>query len=238
MPQIGSRLLDLLRAVDLGTEIDGPALPVPVPNGKSCRIEPADMATMLKASGAPEPWLRPEKCIAVVGIPGGGDQQKLEHRAQNAINELRRVLPEVIENEERSLGNDLGRLVAIKESQPESMSANLAVIEISEELSKRLDNIGKLRALCGAAEAVAPFTRRGMKDWHPAAIWLASYYRGVVGTFKISADGPAVRFIGAALKRLGWHGMITPAAIAKAVRATEKNPPVGKFPDTSGHCSQ
>jgi hypothetical protein len=239
MPQSGSRLLmDLLRAGDLGTQIDGPAIPVPAPNEKFYRIEGADMATMLEAAGAPQPWLRPDKCIAIVGIPVEADHLKLEYRAQNAINELRRVLPQVIENEERRVGTDTGRLLAFKESQPESVFANLTVLEISEELSQRLDNLGKLRALCSAAGGVAPFIRPGMKDWHSAAIWLASYYKGVVGAFKISADGPAVRFIGAALKRLGWHGMITPAAIAKAVRVTEKNRPVRKFPDTSGDSSQ
>jgi len=241
MAQSHSRLLDILRAVDLsvGTDaaLNGRAMLIPIPGG-TCRIEAAEMADMLKAAGAPEPWLRPNKCIAVVGHPVSEGQQKIEHRAQNAVNELRRVLPQVIENEERGIGKDLASLVALKESQPESLFVNLAVLEISEELGQRLDNIEKLKALSAAVEAAPTMIRRGIKDWHPAAVWLASYYRGVVGTFKISADGPAVRFIAAVMRRLGWHEMVTPAAIAKAVRGTEKNPPAEKILGTSGYSSQ
>lgn len=247
MRQNSSRLLDVLNSVGLFDDTvaaDDQLMRVLIPSETSCRIEASEIAEMLRTAGASEPWKSPERCLAVVGYPvPSPDSQRAEHRAQNAVNELRRVLPLIIENEELNIGRGLAMATVLGQSAPQSVVAQQAVSEISDQLEQRLDNTNKLLNLLVAIEETPTITRRDTLDWHKAAIWLASYYKGIVGEFALSGSwlksdsgdpqgGPAVRFIRAALKRLGFPE-VSPDAVVKAVRLAGKKLPREKNPSTS-----
>ena len=218
-----SRILDLVESADLLDEAeniraadDRIALAVPVPPGRACRLGADEMAEILRAAKAPEPWAR--GCITVIGKPEPRLQgEDLKDRLQKVLGELRRLLPRVIENEDQRLKRAGTILSRIMDGPPGSAAATQRNVDFADELLKRANDLGKLRVLLAAVEETPSLVRRTTKDWHSAAIWLAYYYRKVVGDMRISADGPAVRFIGAALDRLGW-GAKTPGAIAQAVR--------------------
>jgi hypothetical protein len=141
---------------------------------------------------------------------------KLEQRAQEALNELRRVLPSIIQNEHKNLNRAVTILSAIADNGSAPATAK-AVFELAEELERQVTVLDKLRSLLALAADVPTLTRRTVMDWHSAAIWLSVYYKRVVGEIRISADGPAVRFIRSALYRLGW-GHKELSAVAKAIR--------------------
>lgn len=218
-----SRILDLVESADLLDEAknireadDRISLAVPIPPGQACRLGADEMAEILRAAKAPEPWAR--GCIAVIGVPEPKLQgEDPKDRLQKVLGELRRLLPRVIENEDQRLKRAGTILSRIMDGPPGSVAAAQRNVDLADELVKQANDLDKLRVLLAAVEETPSLVRRTTKDWHNAAIWLAHYYRKVVGDVRISADGPAVRFIGAALDRLGW-GAKTAGAIAQAVR--------------------
>jgi hypothetical protein len=218
-----SRILDLVESADLLDEAeniraadDRIALAVPVPPGRACRLGADEMAEILRAAKAPEPWAR--GCITVIGKPEPRLQgEDLKDRLQKVLGELRRLLPRVIQSKQQSFNRAITILSGIMDGPPGPADVIQRNIDLADELSRQANDLDKLRVLLAAVEETPSLVRRTTKDWHSAAIWLAYYYRKVVGDIRISADGPGVRFIGTALYRLGW-GAKTPGAIAQAVR--------------------
>lgn len=218
-----SRLLDLLDGTDLLNEAkstrwadDRIVLAVPIPPGQPRRMGPAEMAELLRAAKAPKPWVR--ECMTVIGQPEPKLQRENPNdRFQKVLGELRRLLPRVIENEQQNLSHAVTILCTIMDGSLDLPAAAQRNVGLADELLQRANNLDKLRALLAVVEETPSLARRTTKDWHNSAIWLAYYYRKVVGDKRVSADGPAVRFISAALVRLGW-GVKTPGAIAQAVR--------------------
>ena len=155
MPQINSRLWDILRKSS-GLLEDGDAssifapigLRVPVPNGKACQLKYlSEMAEMLQVVGAPEPWLRPEKCVPLVGCPATlrssapeavAPKLDIQHSVQKAVNELRRVLSAHIQFVEYELGEDLAALIAISETNSGAISTNQTIIKLGKRTRKAM----------------------------------------------------------------------------------------------------
>lgn len=218
-----SRLLDLLDGADLLNEAksirrpdDRIALVVPIPLDQPRRMGPAEMAKILRAAKAPEPWVN--ECITVIGQPEPklkGEDPK--YRLRKLLSELRRILPRVIDNEHQRLNRGNKLLCKIIDGPPASAEANRRNVDLADELLQQLNDLGKLRDLLAIVEEAPSLARQSTKDWHNCAIWLAFYYKYVVGDIGVSADGPVVRFISDVLVRLRW-GVKTHAAIAQALR--------------------
>jgi hypothetical protein len=174
---------------------------------------------MLRAAGAPEPWSAPDQCVPIEAFPLPKRRQRSpEERAQEAVAELRRVLSAVIARATTRL--DHARLV-LAAGDHRSASFDQIVPKTTAALASQSARLQALHHLMSAVEQAPRLSWRPPTDWHLAAWPLGAYYHLVVGDGGTSADGPAVRFVEAALDRLGWPAR-SPAAVSKAIKGTDR----------------
>jgi hypothetical protein len=179
-----------------------------------------EIAQLLRDALAPEPWASPGACqlaaehlnavIAQIAYfrahPIG---RTAFDRACDAVDELRRVLPELIEWASLPLTHE--RLMI---GPPP---------EIAEALSiARSKYLARLAALQDALFEIWPRSPRKSRfleeDWSHRALILLRWYASIVEPMpRITKNGPAVRFVQAALHRLG-EGQRSPEAIEASLR--------------------
>jgi hypothetical protein len=181
---------------------------------------------MLRRAGAPEPWAHPDKLADVVsmlasaaelsaGMPDAGGHISRIRRAQKAVDELRRVLPDLISF--HFAGADL--------LDPPSLS----ILEETRKLhAQRANSLhGMLTSLVDVEESFSSVKLEKMlSGWHMAAVGLFSSYVACVGKGTHSRRGPAARFVRAALKAAGYDepelGAIEAALNERALRRTKR----------------
>jgi hypothetical protein len=176
-----------------------------------------EFAAMLRCSGAPESWADPcaaQKLAEEITFRWPDERvspPSTFRRAQDAIDMLREVLPEIVKSLERLLD-------AMNRPPPGPM-----IVDHGAE--KRL--LANLEAFLGLQQALPErrlleVPRRGRSTqpaWHTDAIRLFALYQNLVDPRSgISADGPGVRFIKAVLLRMDHRKTLEPLAIAKALQ--------------------
>jgi tetratricopeptide (TPR) repeat protein len=182
---------------------------------------------LLRQAGAPGPWRRSPMAFGVM-MMDGGNEMRMRRRAQDAMDELRRVLPTIIEIDVAdsdffaTVASDMSSiadsLAEDGDSLQKSISESLAVFRLHEERNAALQQIADALEKLQQAPELAPRRRLVARDWHRGASELFRYYQAVVDpSSRTSADGPAVRFIQAALCRLGDRRQEL-SAIDKALR--------------------
>jgi hypothetical protein len=163
----------------------------------------AEVLDMLQRVGAPEPWHNAEACAAirVAKLPTVVARPRLEGEVQDLVAKLRSRLAQLI-------------------------CERLSDLEWADDVGQLSNEIKIWRRLLKAAQ-LAQECKWGIRDepepekcsWHFLALELLKFYRVVVNpSCGVSADGPAVRFIEAALKRFEIQGTRTRHAIAKALQ--------------------
>jgi hypothetical protein len=177
-------------------------------------ILPPRLAEMLREAGAPEPWRVPEPTTVIgrfdTDIDLDTDEGSIRLRKiREAVNTLRELLPDHIRCWEQTL-----------------QEANNSPILPDIIRARGEHNLHAFRALSGAVSIDAlPMVppkqkRKTAAMWHQDARTILRVYRKIVdqdcGT---SAEGPAVRFVAAALAALRQqrHEL---KAIAAALRTT------------------
>jgi hypothetical protein len=169
-----------------------------------------EVMDMLRQAGAPEPWHSAEACAAirVTKLPTFVQPQTREGEVQYLVAKLRSKLTPLI----RTLRDDI-----------EDPFGADDVAQLSKEIDiwQRLLDAAEMAEHCTWEARYQPDPVKC--SWHSLAVQLLKFYRLVVDpSFGISADGPAVRFIEAALNRFEIQGGRTRHAIAKALqRAAE-----------------
>jgi hypothetical protein len=176
-------------------------------------IGPHEIAELLRTAGAPEPWANPGAPVMV----GRVDDFLLEDApneaaAQKAINQLRRALPKIIFERLSDLAP------AFATPPPEEPLATLA-----SYMKRQLAALIQLREALSNVGDLVPSRKKGSRaNWQHDALELFRVYRAVVDPNSgYSADGPAVRFVQAALQRLG-AGKHELDAIDSAIRARSR----------------
>jgi hypothetical protein len=180
-----------------------------------------EVAEMLHKAKAPTPWQAPDGCRVIAdcmmtplsyqhtrkrpfGPKDKPDRNRL-CRAQDAIDELRRVLPNIIRRWNDSLTDPT--------DPTESWWQGV-------EPPKARDCVGDLERLLALLKSLPPLTsRRYTPWWQLDAARLFELYRATVdASAGISEEGPAVRFVHEALKKMGYPARITPTGIDHALR--------------------
>lgn len=166
---------------------------------------------MLCEAGAPEPWAAAAERFAA-GItfrwPAPGDRKLGKYdRATDAIAELRRVLPDIIADDEH--------LVAALDDPPSEFQHRM--VQVARSRAER--ELADLRRLLAALPELRWELRKPRTPpWHLDAARLYTLYRRHVDPDAgISADGPSVRFIVLALKRMRSL-TVEHLAVAKALQ--------------------
>jgi hypothetical protein len=170
-------------------------------------IPPEKWAKMLRDAGAPEPWRDPnaaEKFSAAIAsrvLDPVRRRRNSRDKARDAVTVLRRVLPEIIGEDEYWLNEYARRGYGTDPDQ----RAELGVY-------RRLQQA--LPEPCVFAKRRAPG-----KSWHSDAVRLFRHYQGLVDPdSRISADGPVAKFIKSALEEMGHRHNVTHFGIAKAIQ--------------------
>jgi hypothetical protein len=169
-------------------------------------ITPDEWTELLRAAKAPEPWADPNAAQKFAAAITSRELDTLPRmawdRARDAVDELRRVLPEMIRAREQTLE----RLAERGRSHYRIADTVRADTEALRLLQQALPE-----------PHVFALPRRG-KAWHIDAERLLLLYREHVNPKSgMTAKGRAVNFIALALKRMG-HGVREPNAIEKALR--------------------
>jgi hypothetical protein len=157
-------------------------------------VTPDDIESLLRLSGARQPWQEPNQCgpgAARINVLRSSlsTREKLAERsvydrAQDAIDELRRCLPEImawaivlselsipVNGQEKSDARYLSDLLRLSD----------ALVDITPKVLRE-----RIRHIAG--------------NWHSDAASLSEVYRAIVGAnAAISKSGPGCRFIQAAL---------------------------------------
>ena len=195
----------------------------------SILIEQDAAERMLSDAGARRPWQHPALAFGLI-MRDGGIEASWRRRAQAAMDELRLVLPnflpidladteffEGVFNAFAQFSAERGERIGPKDPFARRDRA------LRDQLL--LDIYYRLRRLRTLPDLVP---RRRKQAWHRAAAELLQYYQAIVGPCGVSANGPAVRFIGAALVRFGYRmGTRTPAAIERELLRFRKRFPLG-----------
>jgi hypothetical protein len=144
-----SRVLDLAESAAFLDEAEGLreasdriVLVVPIKPGPPRRLEANEMAEILRAAKAPEPWAR--ECIAVIGKPAPKSQgEDPKVRLRKVLGELRRLLPRVIENEGKTLNRAITTLSNIMNSPSTSAAVAQRNVDLADDLSQRAKDLGR-----------------------------------------------------------------------------------------------
>jgi hypothetical protein len=167
-------------------------------------ITSEDVVSILKEAGAKEPWADLSLCSelaetlnALAGLVQYARENKrpVLRRAQEAIDELRRVLPEVIAMEVVMPG-----FFGLSDPEYEQISQDRLrrLVHLDKALEQMFDLVFRL-----------PNGRiwEGLPGhWHQRAGVIFDYYLRIVGPSGISREGPGVRFVRLALERIGDAG--------------------------------
>lgn len=177
------------------------------------RINRDEVMDLLRQAGAPERWQNPEACaaICIIKIPIVERPRTLEDKAQDLVNQLRRVLPELIRR-----ADDIKQLIEVGGFAPEVFSFTdlLKEKEACQRLLETLEQTLDLRGWRAQSEL-----ERLRPSWHALAVRLLTFYRAVVDqSCGIFADSAAIRFIDAVLERVHARSGRTRHAIAKALQ--------------------
>jgi hypothetical protein len=172
-----------------------------------------DIVNMLREAGAPA--CQPEQVGNLCGVIGhyvGARAYAARHasepkggrppfeRIAAAVGELRRAIPEELKTLEWEMGG-----------RPDDL------------LPPYKREIARLRRLLEAASEEDRFLRFPDEDAHPfrcepgAVQLIFALYESIFGQSGISRNGPAARFIEAAVRRIGWNP-ITRAAVEQILR--------------------
>jgi hypothetical protein len=176
-------------------------------------IGPHEIAELLRTAGAPEPWANPAAPVMVGRVddflPADNPD---EVAAQKAINQLRRALPKIIVERLCDLAP------AFATPPPEG-----PLVILAPYMKRQLAALIQLReALSGVGDLVPSRKKGSRANWQHDALELFGVYRAVVDPNSgYSADGPAARFVQAALERLG-AGKRELDAIASAIRTRSR----------------
>jgi hypothetical protein len=219
---------------DIVLEIDAPEFQYRGPNLAIWVVAPDDVYRMLREAGAPDPQLKPwarrdwtAGCALIalyMNFPLGyrvmrdgtcGIVQKKSARTEldredDAVRELLRVLPK---NTGRFAGNESPAYF----ERPFGYNKNPRVRELLRTYQEAEQTRDKLLALLASLPP-----RPHLKPWwhFDAARLLDGYRKTVKTTAGVSADGPAVCFIEAALKLMGYCSLPSRGGIVSALRKT------------------
>jgi hypothetical protein len=180
-----------------------------------------EVAQMLRRVKAPEPWRNPDGCLKIAGCIKSPlhalhftDTSRFDEcqntlsrnrmrRAQDAINELRRLLPTVISR----FKNDADLVRGFRDGHQLKLGTDLDRVEDFEKLLALLESLPRLTL------------RHPTPWWQLDAARLFTLYRTTVSASAgMSEEGPAIRFIHEALKKMGYSAQITKSGIAHALR--------------------
>jgi hypothetical protein len=164
-------------------------------------ISPDEWAEMLRAARVPEPWNDPDAPSKFAeeiswAFHGARAERTIWTRRKAAIDELRRVLPEIIEGDEWFLEictNPTPKqksVLARANADPDRLSREL-------QINRRL-----LQALPDREPPIRKHPGPSGKAWLVDAQRLFGLYLKVIDP-NSGASGPAVRFIEAALRQMG-----------------------------------
>jgi hypothetical protein len=173
-------------------------------------IRADEWAEMLRTAGAPEPWFDPNAAhkfaeeITFACSEPKRRQRTLWTRRKDAVDELRRVLPKLIEEYEFVLNKRIPDQERRKGETVEHAFARL----YAKPPDPLVLEIGETRSLLKALPECF-FVNPGPpgKVWHIDAVRLFWLYLRVVDR-NSGTSGPAARFIEAALKRMGHSRML------------------------------
>ncbi len=172
----------------------------------------ADLTKMLCEAGTPE--CRPEQVAGLCGFIGGyvsararatalskkSRERERHERIAAACAELRRVVPRELE----LLKSEMDRFPDDQRPMYEHEIFRCTVLLNAATIPDRFPRFDD--------EDVDP------KKYDPQAVRLIFFsYEMIYGQSGISRNGPAVRFIEAAIKRIGWHP-VRPGAIEQLLR--------------------
>jgi hypothetical protein len=188
-------------------------------------IAPEDWEALLEGAGAPRPWrttTAPSRIAAAITfrcVPAGKRPRNLYDRACEAIDELGRVLPQIVAEAEL-------RLAAL-DNPPSEIQAR-AIVMARSALRHELRGWKRLGAALPEFQWERSPTRERKRSetraWHSDAARLYGLYlRLVEPEAGISEDGPAVRFVALALKRLGHPHPPNRGAVAQALKRMRQN---------------
>jgi hypothetical protein len=178
-----------------------------------------EVAQMLRRVKAPEPWRNPDGCLKIAGCIMSPlhalyftDMSRFDEcqntpsrnrmrRAQDAINELRRLLPTVISR----FKNDADLVRGFRDGHQLKLGTDLDRVEDFEKLLALLESLPRLTL------------RHPTPWWQLDAARLFTLYRTTVSASAgMSEEGPAIRH--EALKKMGYSAQITKSGIAHALR--------------------
>jgi DNA-binding TFAR19-related protein (PDSD5 family) len=169
-------------------------------------ISAARIAEMLRAAKAPEPWADPQaprKIAAAIMDREPKPTRTAWDRAREAVDELRRVLPQLAEQREKTLAELAAR------GRSDSRIADMVRAD-RDAIRRLLDTLPEPRVLALPRPIGKPWFVDALRLWH--------LYRKLVDPqARISRDGPSIRFIAAALKEMG-HPIVEPGTIARALQ--------------------
>lgn len=192
---------------------------------------------MLRAAGAPEPWLQPKHCVSI--------SLELNLMAREAAKPNSSAGYAILGRRASDAAADLHRIV---KGFLLAYEAHPRVGDSSWYVEHRHQHAEKLRALIMALDALdgEPIPYRTPKPnrlfpvrqlsrrrptharWAPDAEVLFSCYRGVVGSGTNSRNGPAARFIADALNQAGFTGFgpVNPDASDPALKRKRSRKPI------------
>jgi hypothetical protein len=185
------------------------------PETDEISIAPEEWAEMLCEAGAREPWAHsdaPQRLTAGITFrfPKPSDRRKrgVRDRASEAIAELRRTLPKIIE--------DGQRLLAALDDPPADFQ-KAVLIAARSGVERELDELQRL--FVALPRPGWQLDRPRTPPWQLDAARLYTLYRRHVDpSAGTSADGPTIRFIQLALLRMGSRGGSNRADAAHAER--------------------
>jgi len=209
--------------IDLGANLQMEFKTLAASSRPPRKATPQEVAQMLHRAKAPRPWQDPDGCRVIadcmmtplayqhtrqspLGFKGKPGRNRLR-RAQDAIDELRRALPPIIRR-----FNDTLLLERIY-----TPAALWWQDEPPPEARGRVDDFETLLALLKSLPRLT--LRRPVPWWQLDAARLFSLYRATVDpSAGVSEEGPAVRFIHEAVKKMGCPAGITHSGIDHALR--------------------
>jgi hypothetical protein len=177
-------------------------------------ITAVEVKEMLRKAGAPFPLVAPERCdeaarrieglrITLSRWKKTPLAREVEVRGQDAVDELKRVLPELL----------------MRTSLPVGEIEIQGILGISDALRLEMEaRRVKLMRLYEALFDIGPKHRKRdvLREWGIRASFLFAWYRTIANP-KAGRSGPAVRFVKAALLRIG-DGVHTLVAIEKTLQ--------------------